>query len=107
MSTDRYFKTEGTLIYPSTDTLTWGPFYYHDKNKAIDKMEEVQKYIVDWVNEQDPSLNIKPTDMIRTRDNKQIVFKIKAWRDSINLDNCGCIIRVDEIFFEDDYEFGN
>ena len=98
---ERYFKVEGTIIYPSEDTLTWGPFYYHNEENSKKKMEEVLEYIVSWVNKQDPSLNITPTNMIRTKCGKQIVFNIKAWRDDEHLDDCGCLISNEEIFFED------
>lgn len=98
---ERHFKTEGILRYPSESTLTWGPFYYHNEDKAKAEMEKVMKYIVDWVNEKDPTLDIKPTNVMRTRCDKQIIFEIKAWRDDEHLDDCNGIITVDEIFFED------
>ena len=36
---NRYFKTEGNILYPSKDDhnrpmLTWGPFYFHSFDKA-------------------------------------------------------------------------
>jgi len=79
--------------------LTWGPFYYHSKDKAISRMDEIMKDIINWVNQQDPSLNIQPEDLIRTKDKQMIVFKIKAWKDEETLQLCNGIIEVDNIFF--------
>ena len=104
---NRYFKTEGNILYPSKDDynrpmLTWGPFYYHSFDKAQEKMDEILTWIINWVNEQDPSLNIQPENLIRTRDGHQIVFYIKAWKDEQTLQDCDAIITVDDIFFEDE-----
>jgi hypothetical protein len=99
---NRYFKTEGNIIYPDKQMLTWGPFYYHSFDKAQEKMDEILTWIINWVNEQDPSLNIQPENLIRTRDGHQIVFDIKAWKDENNLQKCDGIITVEDIFFEDE-----
>lgn len=95
------YKTEGNIIYPDETMLTWGPFYYHSKDKAKDMMGVVLTYIVDWCNEKDPSLNISPQKLIRTRDGSQIVFEIQAWRDDKTLQKCNGIVTVEQIFFED------
>lgn len=98
---ERYFKTEGNIIYPNKEMLTWGPFYYHSKEKAMDKMDVVLEYIVNWCNEKDPTLNIKPQELIKTRDGSQIVFEIDAWYTEDDLQRCNGIIAVEEMFFED------
>lgn len=99
---NRYFKTEGNIIYPDKQMLTWGPFYYHSFDKAQAKMDEIMRWIIDWVNEQDKTLDIKPENIIRCSGNKMIVFDIKAWKDSKYLQDCDAIITVDDIFFEDE-----
>ena len=58
--------------------------------------------IVNWCNLEDPSLNIQPTDVIDTIGGTQTVFKIKAWKDENNLEECNGIIEIDDIFFEDE-----
>jgi hypothetical protein len=35
----RYFRVEGNIIYPDETMLTWGPFYYHSKDKAMERMQ--------------------------------------------------------------------
>jgi len=97
-----YYKVEGNIIYPNESMLTWGPFYYHSKDKAILRIGEIMKDIIDWVNQKDPSLNIQPEDLIRTKNQKMIVFKIKAWKDEKTLQLCNGIVQVDNIFFEDE-----
>ena len=97
-----YYKVEGNIIYPNESMLTWGPFYYHSEDKAISRMAEIMKDIISWVNQQDPSLDIQPEDLIRTKNKKMIVFKIKAWKDEKTLQLCNGIIQVDNIFFEDE-----
>ena len=32
---EHHYKVEGNIIYPNKQMLTWGPFYYHDKNRAF------------------------------------------------------------------------
>ena len=93
---ERYFKTEGNLIYPNHKMLTWGPFYYHSKEKATSKMDEVLKYIVDWCDGQ------QPERLIKTNDNSQIVFTILARNTKNKLQKCNGIISVEDIFFEDE-----
>ena len=102
---NRYFKVEGNIIYPDKQMLTWGSFYYHSYNKAKEKMNEILEWIINWVNEKDSSLNIQPEDLIKTHDNRQIVFHIKAWKDKQTLQDCDAIITVDNIFFEDESVF--
>ena len=97
--TDLFYKVEGNIIYPNKEMLTWGPFYYHSKEKAKSKMELVLQDITDWCNLQDPSLNISPQELIRMPE--QLVFEIQAWKDNDNLENCDGIITVEEIYFED------
>ncbi len=97
----RYFKTEGDIIYPDEHMLTWGPFYYHSMEKAKEQMEKILQDIINWCNLQDPSLKIVPENLIKTRDEKQIVFEIKAWKNETTLQKCNGIITVEEIFFED------
>lgn len=99
---NRYFKTEGNIIYPDKQMLTWGPFYYHSFDKAQAKMGEIMNWIVDWCNEQDKILNIQPENVIRCSGNKMIVFNIKAWKDEQTLQDCDAIITVNDIFFEDE-----
>ena len=106
---NRYFKTEGNILYPSKDEdnrpmLTWGPFYFHSFDKAQAKMNEIMSWIVDWCNEQDKTLNIQPENVIRCSGNKMIVFNIKAWKTEQLLQDCDAIITVDDIFFEDEQE---
>jgi hypothetical protein len=54
------YKVEGNIIYPDKRMLTWGPFYFHSRDKAIEKTEEILQNITEWCNEKDPSLSIKP-----------------------------------------------
>lgn len=101
----RNYKVEGNIIYPNETMLTWGPFYYHSKDKCRERMEIILEDIIKWCNLQDSSLNIIPENLIRTIDNNQIIFNIKAWEDEKTLQNCNGIILIEEIFFEDkDYE---
>ena len=94
------YKVEGNIIYPnSEDILTWGPFYYHSEDKAIERMSDILNDIINWVNFQDPTLDIKPTNIINMR--TQIVFQIKAWKDDNELQNCNGIIEVEPFDFED------
>lgn len=96
----RYFKVEGDIIYPDKYMLTWGPFYYHSKEKAKEQMEKILQDITDWCNLKDPTLKIVPENLIRCSQ-KQIIFDIKAWKDETTLQKCGGIITVEEISFED------
>lgn len=95
----RNFKVEGNIIYPNKEMLTWGPFYYHSKDKGKERMEVILGDITNWCNLQDPSLNITPDNLIRNT--SQIVFNINAWKDEKTLQKCGGIITIEEIFFED------
>ena len=96
---NRYFKVEGDIIYPDQTLLTWGPFYYHYKDKAIERMSDILNDIINWVNFQDPTLDIKPTNIINMK--TQIVFQIKAWKNDNELQNCNGIIEVEPFDFED------
>lgn len=99
-----YYKTEGNIIYPDESMLTWGPFYFHSETKAKEKMEDVLKDITAWCNEEDPSLNITPTNVIRCYGGTQIVFRIRAWKDEDTIQECKGIISVGTFMFEDDAE---
>ena len=99
---NRYFKTEGNLLYPDKQILTWGPFYFHSFEKAQIKMDEIMEWIVKWVNEKDETLNIQPENVIRCSGNKMIVFNIKAWKTEDKLEDCDVLITVEDIFFEDE-----
>lgn len=96
---NRHFKVEGDIIYPDHTFLTWGPFYYHSKEKAKIRMEEILLDITNWCNMKDPSLNICPQDIKRMGD--QIVFDIQAWKDDTTLQKCDGIIEVEFFKFED------
>ena len=98
---DRYFKVEGNILYPDGQMLTWGPFYYHSMEKCKERMNTILEDITKWCNLKDPTLNIKPKNIIHTRGLDQIVFKIQAWKDDEGLENCNGIITIEDIFFED------
>ena len=111
LNMNRYFKTEGNILYPNKDEnnrhmLTWGPFYFHSIDKAQAKMDEIMEWIVNWCNEQDKTLNIKPENIIKASGGKMITFKIKAWKDEKHLVDCDALITVEDIFFEDEKEKG-
>lgn len=93
------YKAEGNIIYPDKQMLTWGPFYFHTKDKALEKAEDILKDITDWCNLEDPTLGIIPQNVKKLTD--QIIFEIQAWKDKDNLENCDGIITVEEIYFED------
>ena len=99
---NRYFKVEGNVIYPDKKMLTWGSFYYHSIDKAKERMQVILDDIKNWVNLQDPKLNIEPENFVKTKDGTQIVFDIKAWFDEKTLQDCDGIITVEDIFFEDE-----
>ena len=93
------YKVEGNILYPDDDMLTWGPFYYHSKEKAIERMPNILDDIIAWVNSKDPTLYIKPEEIINMR--TQIVFRIKAWKNEHQLDDGKGIITVELFEFED------
>ena len=93
------YKVEGNILYPDDNMLTWGPFYYHSKEKAIERMPNILDDIISWVNLKDPILNIQPNKVIKME--TQIVFYIKAWKDEHQLDDCKGIITVELFEFED------
>ena len=93
------YKVEGNILYPDDDMLTWGPFYYHSKEKAIERMPNILDDIIAWVNSKDPTLYIKPEEIINM--GTQIVFRIKAWKNEHQLDYCKGIITVELFEFED------
>lgn len=99
---ERYFRVEGNIIYPDETMLTWGPFYYHSKDKAMERMQPILNDIIDWVNGKDPTLEIRPEDLLTTIGGTQMVFKIKAWRDEKTIQKCNGIVLVEEMFFEDE-----
>lgn len=94
-----FYTVEGNILYPDKHMLTWGPFYYHSKEKANDRMWVILHDITNWCNEKDPSLNISPQNVIRVKD--QIVFDIQAWKDDFTLQKCDGIITVELVSFED------
>ena len=104
---ERYFKTEGNIIYPDKSMLTWGPFYYHSKEKALAKIDVILKHITEWVNLQDPSLDIKPEDIVKPKQGCMVAFNIKAWKDDTHLEDCKGLITTEDIFFEDEKEYIN
>lgn len=95
------YKIEGNIVFPDEHMLTWGPFYYHSEEKAKNRMESVLNDIVSWCNLQDPSLQIEPEKLIKTRSGDQICFYIKAWKDETHLEKCSGIVSVEPIYFED------
>lgn len=97
-----YYKTEGNIMFPDESMLTWGPCYFHSETNAKEKMEDVLKCITEWCNEEDPSLNIAPTNVIRCYGGRQIVFRIRAWKDENTIEECKGIISVGTFVFEDD-----
>lgn len=96
------YKVEGNIIYPNLSMLTWGPFYYHSKEKASERMGEILTDITNWVNEEDPSLNITP--QIIAKGDNQITFHIMAWKDEDTIEKCNGIIEVVPITFEDEIQ---
>lgn len=94
-----FYTVEGNIIYPDKSMLTWGPFYYHSKEKAKDRMETILQDIIGWCNMKDPSLNISPLNVTRLSD--QIGFDIHAWKDETTLQKCDGIITVELVKFED------
>lgn len=90
------YKVEGNLIHPDKTVLTWGPFYYHSQEKAIDKMNDISNCIIAYCN------NAEPENMTVANDATQIAFNIQALNDdNTTLENCTGFIEVTEIFFED------
>ena len=97
------YKVEGNMLFQDKKTmLTWGPFYYHSKEKAIERISDIFNDIMNWVNLKDPSLNIQATNIVESRSRTQKVFNCKAWKTDDLLEDVGCIIRVDPIFFVDE-----
>ena len=99
---DRYFLVEGNMFFSDNKMLTWGPFYYHSKEKAKNRIDIILKDIVNWCNLKDPSLNIIPKDIKWTNTNDGLLFKIDAWKNDTTLDNCSCMIHIEQIFFDDE-----
>ena len=95
------YKVEWNITYPDKSMLTWGPFYFHSRDNAIEKTEEVLQFITVWCNGKDPSLNIKPLNLKRLCNGEQIIFNIQAWKNENTLENCDGIITVEIIMFED------
>ena len=93
------YKVEGNILYSDNNMLTWGPFYYHSKEKAIERMSNILDDIIYWVNLKDSTLNIQPIKVIKME--TQIVFHIKAWKNEHQLDDCKGIITVELFEFED------
>lgn len=92
----RNYKVEGNIIWPNKTMLTWGPFYYHSQEKAIDKMNDILNYIINWCD------NAEPENITVANDATQIAFDIKVLNDDHTaLENCTGFIEVTEIFFED------
>ena len=92
----RNYKVEGNIIRPDKTMLSWGPFYYHSQDKAIDKMNDISNYIINWCD------NAEPENITVANDATQIAFDIKVLNDDHTaLENCKGLIDVTEIFFED------
>ncbi len=102
MKNSAFYKTEGNILYPDGSMLTWGPFYYESEERAKERIEPVLQDIVDWCNSKDSSLNVSPENLIRTVDDKQVIFDIRAWKDDNTLQECGGIITVESCFFVED-----
>lgn len=98
---ERIFKVEGNILYPDKTMLTWGPFYYHSREKAIERMDGIMKDVVDWCNLKPIDMNIEPENVVKTNLSDQIGFKINAWTDDMSLVKCTVFISVEDIFFED------
>lgn len=103
---DEYYKVEGNMlfgdVYNVVDMLTWGPFYYHNEELAKQRISLIRQDIINWVNEQDPSLNIQTENEMMIKSGKLMTFNIKAWKSETELENTTCLIKVDRIFFEDE-----
>jgi len=93
------YKVEGNIMYSDRSMLTWGPFYYHSRNKAIEKMSKILDDITNWVNLKEPIREIKPTYVMSFE--TQIVFHILAWKDEYHLEDCKGLIDVEIFDFED------
>jgi len=100
-----FYKVEGNMLFPDNKyhMLTWGPYYFHDENKAKDKIDIIYSDIINWINLKDPSLNLIPYDEVpfRGKDIKTRVFKCKAWLTEDELVETNCIIQVDNVRFDD------
>lgn len=95
------YKVEGNMIFKGGKMLTWGPFYFHSKEKAKDRMEIIYRDMLDWVKIQDP--NIQPMNINYTRSRDTKVFNIRCRYDfKRKVENTNCIIQVDEFLFDDD-----
>lgn len=109
MKNNKYYKVEGNMLFGSAETdnlsmLTWGPFYYHNEDNAKKCLPHIKQDIINWVNLQDPSLNLQPENEIVLRNGKLITFDIKAWKTESELENTRCLITVEQIFFKDENE---
>jgi len=93
------YKVEGNILYPDKEMLTWGPYYYHSIDKAKERMPNILDDIVAWVNSKDPTLYIKPENVINM--SSLITFHIKAWKDDNTLQNCSGIVDIEIFEFED------
>lgn len=100
----RSYKVEGNIVFPDYHMLTWGPFYYHDKEKAKAKIPDILEHIVGWVNEKDPSLEIKPESVVSTKSGDTLAFTIKAWKTEKELQECNGLVQVTSFSYEDTIE---
>lgn len=98
---ETFYKVKGCIAFPDSDLLEWGYFYFHSKDKAIERVEEVFNDIIKWCNLQDPTLNIKPKNVHRKKDGSFISFSIKAWKDDDMLQECNGIVIVELATMED------
>lgn len=96
------FKAEGTLVYPNGKTLTWGPYYFKNKQKAENKVNIVLQDIIDWVHEDNPNLNTESKNIKRFKD--FIVIQVFAKEDENTIQKCGVMVRLDKLHFEEEFE---
>lgn len=100
MKHNKYYKAEGNMLFGSAETdnlsmLTWGPFYYHNKENVKKCLPHIKQDIINWVNGQDPTLNIQPENEIMNKSETLITFNIKAWKTESELENTKCLITVE------------
>lgn len=103
-----YYKVEGTMIFnyenhKAIDTLTWGPFYYHNEDNAKAQIHKIMAFMTDWVNGHEKNIDtIKPKNEIWAKNKKQVVFDLIAWKDDNTCEDTRCLISVTPIYFEDE-----
>ena len=91
-----YYTIEGNIHFPNNDTLTWGPYYYYSKEKAIKRMPLILNDITNWA---DSMNNISKPEKIIHAGTDQLIFKI--WISSVE---CSGMIEIETFEFEDEKE---